>query len=62
MLLPANIRQKILGEERDVEITGANDHIRVVAEKVSGESWEQFNAELPQLLEMIAGLEAINRE
>ncbi|MBR6966558.1 MAG: hypothetical protein IKH81_05690 [Clostridia bacterium] len=57
VLLPANIRQKILGEERDVEITGANDHVRVVAEKVSRESWEQFGTELPALLEMIAGLE-----
>lgn len=57
VLLPVNIRQKILGEERDVEITGANDHIRVVAQSVSGSSWTQFNDELPALLEMIAGLE-----
>ena len=57
VLLPANIRQKILSEERDVEITGANDHIRVVAETVSRDSWTQFNNELPSLLEMIAGLE-----
>lgn len=57
VLLPANIRQKILGEERDVEITGANDHIRVVAETVSRDSWTQFRSKLPQLLEMIAGLE-----
>ncbi len=62
VLLPAQIRQKILGEERDVEITGANDHIRVVAEKVSSAGWEQFNTELPQLLEMIAGLETGNHE
>lgn len=57
VLLPANIRQKILGDERDVEITGANDHVRVVAAAVSRDSWEQFSAELPGLLEMIAGLE-----
>ena len=57
VLLPSNIRQKILGEERDVEITGANDHIRVVAETVSGDSWTQFATELPGLLEMIAALE-----
>ncbi len=57
VLLPANIRQKILGEERDVEITGANDHIRVVAEAASRDSWAQFSTELPELLELIAGLE-----
>ena len=58
VLLPANIRQKILHEEKDMEITGANDHVRVVAASSSGESWESFRDELPQLLEMIAGLEA----
>ena len=57
VLLPSNIRQKILGEERDVEITGANDHIRVVAEGVSKDTWDQFNHELPELLELIAALE-----
>lgn len=57
VLLPANIRQKILGDERDVEITGANDHIRVVAAASSQETWDQFRGELPGLLEMIAALE-----
>ena len=58
VLLPANIRQKILHEERDMEITGANDHVRVAALTASGEAWNKFKDELPQLLEMIAGLEA----
>ena len=58
VLLPANIRQKILHEERDMEITGANDHVRVAAVTASGEAWERFKDELPQLLEMIAGLES----
>lgn len=57
VLLPANIRQKILADEKEVEITGANDHIRVVTATVSRNSWESFNNELPALLEMIAGLE-----
>ena len=57
VLLPANIRQKILHEERDMEITGANDHVRVAAVTASGDIWDQFRKELPELLEMIAGLE-----
>ena len=57
VLLPANIRQKILREERDMEITGANDHVRVAAVSASGDIWEKFNKELPGLLDMIAGLE-----
>ena len=57
VLLPANIRQKILHDERDMEITGANDHVRVAAVSESGDIWHQFKDELPRLLEMIAGLE-----
>lgn len=57
VLLPANIRQKILHDERDMEITGANDHVRVAAVSDSGDIWNRFKEELPQLLEMIAGLE-----
>ena len=57
VLLPVNIRQKILHEEKDMEITGANDHIRVAAVSDSGEIWSQFKDELPRLLDMIAGLE-----
>lgn len=58
VLLPVNIRQKILREERDMEITGANDHVRVAALSASGDAWKSFNEDLPKLLEMIAGLEA----
>ena len=57
VLLPANIRTKILKDGKDVEITGANDHVRVVTESVCEDSWDAFNKELPALLEMIAGLE-----
>ncbi len=57
VLLPMNIRSKILGEERDVEITGANDHARIVAAARSRDSWAGFLDEVPSLLEMIAGME-----
>ena len=57
VLLPANIRQKILHEERDMEITGANDHVRIAAVSASSDIWDQFRDELPRLLEMISGLE-----
>ncbi len=57
ILLPVNIRSKILQEERDVEITGANDHVRIVSAAVSRSGWDNFRQELPDLLEMIAALE-----
>ena len=57
VLLPANIRQKILHDDRDMEITGANDHVRVAALSASEASWKDFNDNLPQILEMISKLE-----
>lgn len=57
ILLPVNIRTKILGEERDVEITGANDHVRIVSAGVSRTGWESFRKDLPDLLKMIAALD-----
>ena len=57
ILLPVNIRTKILQEERDVEITGANDHIRIVSAAASQAGWDRFKQELPGLLDMIAALE-----
>ncbi|MBQ9252336.1 MAG: hypothetical protein IJ188_06860 [Clostridia bacterium] len=57
ILLPVNIRTKILQEERDVEITGANDHVRIVSAAVSRTGWDSFRQELPDLLQLIAGLE-----
>ncbi len=57
VLLPVIIRSKILKEERDVEITGANDHARIVAVAQSRDSWESFLNEVPSLLDLIAGME-----
>ena len=57
ILLPVNIRTKILQEDRDVEITGANDHVRIVSAAASRSGWDSFRKELPDLLEMIAALD-----
>ncbi len=57
ILLPVNIRNKILQDERDVEITGANDHVRIVSARTGRDSWTGFMQELPSLLDLIAGLE-----
>ena len=59
ILLPVNIRSKILQEERDVEITGANDHVRIVSAAASRTEWTNFQKELPDMLEMIAALDSM---
>ena len=50
ILLPARLRQKILGDEKDVEITGANDHVRVVAARSAEEQFAGFLKDLPDIL------------
>ena len=57
MLLPGKIRQNILGDEKDVEITGANDHVRIVARPAADEQFAAFMAELPDILDSISALE-----
>lgn len=57
VLLPAKIRSCILGEEKDVDITGANDHVRVVAHVTAEEQFKQFKDDLPDILQNICMLE-----
>ena len=54
VLLPANIRQKLLEDERDMEITGANDHVRIAGVSASNEKWNKFRKDLPEMLRSIA--------
>lgn len=57
VLLPAKIRSCILGDDKDVDITGANDHVRVVVHVAAEEQFKQFKANLPGILENISMLE-----
>ena len=56
VLLPARIRQVILGDEKDVEITGAGDHVCIVPKPSFDEGLQDFLASLPETLEMIGTL------
>ena len=57
VLLPAKIRACILGEDKDVEITGASDHVRVVTRVSADEQFQKFMQDLPGLLDDISALE-----
>lgn len=57
VLLPAKIRACILGDEKDVDITGASDHVRVVAHISAEEQFQQFMEDIPSILEDIGSLE-----
>ena len=56
VLLPAKIRQVILKDDKDVEITGAKDHVRVAGRVASEEALASFLQNLPQTLAEIGSL------
>ena len=62
VLLPTRIRQKILGEEKEVEIAGATDHIRIVARTDSDDQFESFKKDLPDILDAIGRLSLAQEE
>lgn len=57
VLLPAKIRAVILGDDKEVEITGANDHVRVVTRVKAEEQLAQFMADIDNILADIDSLE-----
>ena len=57
ILLPAKIRNYFLGDERDVEITGARDHVRVVAASRGADQFARFRDRLPDILAEIGRLD-----
>lgn len=56
VLLPTRIRQVVLGDEKDVEITGASDHVRIVTRQTGEKTLEAFLAGLPDILDCIGAL------
>ncbi len=57
VLLPGKIRSCILGDSKELDITGANDHVRVVVHTAAEEQFKQFKANLSNILETISAVE-----
>ncbi len=58
ILLPARIRHRFLGDEKDVEVSGAGDHVRIVAATRSEEQYSRFKDQLQHIQEVIGDLDA----
>ena len=58
MLLPVKLRQYVLGDARDVEISGALDHIRIVASTVGQEEDTYYKEHRDEILDEIGSLES----
>ncbi|MBR2288186.1 MAG: division/cell wall cluster transcriptional repressor MraZ, partial [Clostridia bacterium] len=57
ILLPQRVREELLFGEKDVEITGANDHVRIISLSRAKAAKESFQNNLPDILAQIAELE-----
>lgn len=56
ILLPYRIRQRILKDERDIEISGAGEYIRLAPAEKSDLDFERFLAEMDDIQEAISNL------
>ena len=57
VLLPAKLRQYVLGEAKDVEISGALDHIRIIDSAAGLEEDNFYKEHRDEILDDIANLE-----
>lgn len=57
VLLPVKLRQYVLGDARDVEISGALDHVRVVASEMAQQEDDFYRQHREEILEEIGNLE-----
>ncbi|MDD3335771.1 MAG: hypothetical protein PHI98_09710 [Eubacteriales bacterium] len=56
MLLPVKLRQQVLGDTKDVEISGALDHIRVIDSAVAKAEDEYFREHRTEILDEIGNM------
>ena len=57
LLLPAKLRQEMLGDARDVEISGVQDHIRIVTSEKAAEVERYYKENEDDILEFMGNLE-----
>lgn len=57
VLLPAKLRQYVLGDARDVEISGALDHVRIVPSELAQQEDDYYRQHREEILEEIGNME-----
>ncbi len=57
LLLPAKLKQRILGEAKELEISGALDHIRVMDNAKAFDDDKAFTENLEDILEQLGNLD-----
>lgn len=58
ILLPTSIREAMLGEEKDLIVSGAGDYVRIVGAKAHAEQFAAFKKRMPDLMKTMNMLRA----
>lgn len=61
LLLPARIRQRLLGEEKEVDVLGNFDHVCIMTREKNEEDFEDFIDSMPGTLDRINELAVMQR-
>jgi len=56
LLLPARIRQRLLGEDKDVDVCGAHDHVRIIVRQKNEDDFEDFMDSMDDIQDRISEL------
>lgn len=57
LLLPSKLRNKVLGDAREIEVSGARTYIRVVSAQYALDEDEEFDREFPDVYDFIASVQ-----
>ena len=58
ILIPAKLRQRILGDAKELEVSGAMDHVRIVNAAKAAEEDEYFDLNRKEILRNVSKLKA----
>lgn len=56
LLLPSRIRQRLLGEDKDVDVCGAHDHVRIIVRQKNEDDFEDFMDNIEDIQDRISEL------
>lgn len=62
ILLPASIREAILGDEKDLIVSGAGEYVRIVGAKANAERFAAFKERIPDLMNTMSRLRARSQQ
>ncbi len=61
VLLPTNLREALLGDEKELIVSGADNYVRITGAKANAERFKQFRGRAPEIMSNMSRLQAMRR-